>query len=230
MAPLSKKKKDIFLEALKKTGLYVITDIKMAGKSIDLITKECLEAGARVIQLRAKELSDKDFYWQAKESKKIKTNSSIFIINDRIDIAYLLEMEGIHLGQDDLPITEARKLLGKECIIGKSTHNEIQFMKALQEEVDYIAIGPIFPTKTKISYNTPLGLNFLKKTRNLTDKPIIAIGGINLERAKEIWSIGIDAVAVVSDIMASGRIKDRIKEYIKEHGKILSIASREINE
>lgn len=220
MSSHQKERKNLFIEGLAETGIYVITDEKMAKKSLPLIAKECIKGGARVIQFRSKELSDRELFLRTKEALKFCNNNTIFIMNDRVDIAYLLDIDGIHLGQDDLPVAEARKLLGNEAIIGLSTHNEKQFLNALKEEVDYIAIGPIYPTKTKITNNIPLGLNFLREVRKLTDKTLVAIGGINIDRAKEIWSVGIDAVAVVSDIMTSANIPAIINEYIQAYKKI----------
>jgi len=225
MSAHQEKRKNLFIEALKETGIYVITDEKMAKKSLAQIAKECIEGGGRVIQFRSKELSDRELFLQTKEAQKFRNNNTIFIMNDRVDMAYLLDMDGIHLGQDDLPVAEARKLLGNAAIIGLSTHNEKQFLNALKEEVDYIAIGPIYPTKTKITNNIPLGINFLKAVRNLTDKILVAIGGINLDKAQEIWSVGIDAVAVVSNIMTSENIPKTISEYIQEFKKIEKIKS-----
>lgn len=219
MSSHQKKRKNLFIEGLAETGIYVITDEKMAKKSLPLIAKECIKGGARVIQFRSKELSDRELFLRTKEAQKFSNNNTIFIMNDRVDIAYLLDIDGIHLGQDDLPVAEARKLLGNEAIIGLSTHNEKQFLNALKEEVDYIAIGPIYSTRTKITNNIPLGLNFLKAVRKLTDKTLVAIGGINIDRAKEIWSVGIDAVAVVSDIMTSANIPAIINEYIEAYKK-----------
>ncbi len=220
MSAHQKKRKNLFIEGLAETGIYVITDERMAKKSLPLIAKECIKGGARVIQFRSKELSDRELFLRTKEAQKFSNNNTIFIMNDRVDIAYLLDIDGIHLGQDDLPVAEARKLLGNEAIIGLSTHNEKQLLNALKEEVDYIAIGPIYSTRTKITNNIPLGLNFLKAVRKLTDKTLVAIGGINIDRAKEIWSVGIDAVAVVSDIMTSANIPAIINEYIEAYKKI----------
>ena len=203
-----------FIRVMEETGLYVITDREMAGKPHDEIFRECVEGGAQIIQIRDKELLDREYYQQAQKCMNWHDKKHFIVINDRVDIAHLINADGVHLGQEDLPVSEARKLLGKKVIIGLSTHNEEQFIRALNEDVDYIAIGPVFATMTKLSTNQPLGMNYLERVRKMTDMPLVAIGGINLERACDIWNLGIEAVAVVSDIMKSASISNSIKQYL----------------
>jgi thiamine-phosphate pyrophosphorylase len=211
--------KDKFFKGIKETGLYVITDTKMASMSHCEIVEECVKGGAKIIQIRDKMLGDGEFL--AIAERILKNFPDIFlIINDRVDVALLSKANGVHLGQDDLPVKYARELLGENTIIGISTHNAEQFNNALKEEVDYIACGPIFYTNTKVSNNEPLGVEYAIKARQLTDKCLIAIGGININNAETLWENGIDAVAVVSDIMKSGNIAKRINEYITIYKRI----------
>lgn len=214
-------KREGFIRALKETGLYVITDTSMANVSHYEIVKECVKGGARIIQLRDKTANDGELLRISK--KVIEDFPNIYLlINDRVDVAMLTKASGVHLGQDDIPPHYVRQSLGDHFIIGISTHNIEQFKQATNDEIDYIAIGPIFPTKTKISDNKPLGINYAAKARSLTNKCIIAIGGITPQRAQRLWQIGIDAVAVVSDIMKADDISDRIKTYIYTYKKIRS--------
>ncbi|OGF66912.1 MAG: thiamine-phosphate diphosphorylase [Candidatus Fischerbacteria bacterium RBG_13_37_8] len=200
---------------MKCTGLYVITDSTMAGMSHSSIVKESIKGGARIIQVRDKEMADGQLLQEMRQSIKELSDHHMLIVNDRVDVGFLAGAKGIHLGQDDLPVSEVRCLLGNEAIIGISTHNIKQFEQALGEDVDYIAIGPIYDTATKISSNKPLGLEYVTTLRAMTDKPLVAIGGITLERASKLWKEGIDAVAVVSDIMKSVDISGKIAEYIQ---------------
>jgi thiamine-phosphate pyrophosphorylase len=214
------KTKQTFITTLRQTGLYVITDSQMAGKPHDMLVMECAAAGARIIQVRDKELHDGALLNQALLCVSRNTGHYYLIINDRADIALLSGADGIHLGQEDLAVSEARTLLGNKAIIGLSTHNETQFRNALTQNIDYIALGPVFSTKTKISSNQPLGLAYVGRMRRLTDMPLVAIGGINLKRARELWKLGIDAVAIVSDIMKSDAPGKKIKEYLQAHSRL----------
>jgi thiamine-phosphate pyrophosphorylase len=127
------------------------------------------------------------------------------ILNDHPSLAAATGCDGVHLGQDDPSPTEARNLLGHRAIVGLSTHNLDQLLRANREPVDYIAIGPVFATSTKLDTSPVLGLDEVARLRELTDKPLVAIGGITLENAPSVYDVGIDSVAVISAIFASGR-------------------------
>jgi len=135
-----------------------------------------------------------------------------FIVNDEIDIALALKAEGVHLGQDDFPIAMARSLLGKDAVIGQSTHTLDQALRAVSEGANYIGFGPIFETQTKISGNPPVGIEAIAQIRKQVGLPIYAIGGIKLSQAQAILAAGATGVAVASAL--AGASKETIQEWI----------------
>ncbi|MDT5061968.1 MAG: thiamine-phosphate pyrophosphorylase [Acidobacteriota bacterium] len=161
--------------------------------------------GATFIQLREKHLSPREFYNQAKEALLVARSCGVrLIINDRADIALALKASGVHLGQDDLPPEAARELLGEDAIIGFSTHNVEQAIEAARLPVDYIAIGPIFETKSKENPDPVVGLDGLRRVRqSVGEIPLVAIGGIKRENIQETLAAGADAVAVISLLLAT---------------------------
>jgi len=139
----------------------------------------------------------------------------VFIVNDRCDVGLAVEADGVHLGQSDLPISLARDLLGKHCLIGISTHSPEQVVEATAQGADYIGFGPLFPTTTKADHEPVVGVDGLKKVRPLTSLPIVAIGGIQSEFVSKIVAAGADAVAVVSGILDSPNPQQAIKRYME---------------
>lgn len=198
----------------KLPKIYPLTDVSLTKFSHLEQVERLAAGGATIIQLREKYASSKDFYESAKAvvefagSKKIK-----IIINDRVDIALAVKACGVHLGQDDLPPSSARKILGASAIIGFSTHTLRQVAEAVKFPVDYIAFGPIFPTSSKENSDTVVGLEALKKVREtIGDFPLAAIGGINFENAAEVFRNGADSLAVISAILNPvSRISDNLK-------------------
>jgi thiamine-phosphate pyrophosphorylase len=191
-----------FIQALGGTHLYPITEQHLSGLShteqVVLLTK----CGVPLIQLREKVDSPLSFFQQAESAMRVARDlGAKIIINDRVDIAMALKAHGVHLGQEDLPPDAARRLLGNDAIIGFSTHSLKQAQLAGQMPVDYVAIGPIFPTVTKQSANPTVGLDGLARVREaLGTVPLVAIGGITSENIAAVLLAGADAVAVISDI------------------------------
>jgi thiamine-phosphate pyrophosphorylase len=193
--------------------LYPITS---APDHVRLAT-EYLKAGIRFFQVRDKLLEDARFYQQLLEISKLCSQfGARFVVNDRVDFAMATGAAGVHLGQTDLPVLEARRLLGEQAIIGISTHNREQFLEAQSAPINYVALGPIFETSTKESANKPLGVEFLREVACERRHPLVAIGGICLENAMEIWRAGADSIAVISDITKSGDPARRIEEFLKK--------------
>ena len=160
-----------------------------------------VEGGARIIQLRHKENWTHEAYHAATELASFLRAAQVdFIINDRADIAKMLNA-GLHVGQDDLPPQDARAILGDSATIGLSTHNEAQFFAAAQEPVDYIALGPIFVTGSKANPDPVVGVDELRRLCKFTSKPLVAIGGITLESATQVWQSGATSIAVISDLL-----------------------------
>jgi len=184
--------------------IYPITDVSASGVSHLDQVEELIKGGANFIQLREKRLSPRDFYESAERTiATARQNSVRIIINDRVDIALALKADGVHLGQGDLPPEYARQILGPDAIIGFSTHSAQQAIEALRLPVDYIAIGPIFATRTKENPEPSLGINGLKNIREaIGDFPLVAIGGITVENIGDVFKAGADSAAIISDLVA----------------------------
>jgi thiamine-phosphate pyrophosphorylase len=178
-----------------------------------------LDAGARILQLRHKTHFSRDVFDQAERIARMCTAAgALFVINDRADMAMLLG-SALHVGQDDLPPAAARRLIGDGRVLGFSTHNETQLLAAAAEPVDYIAIGPIFGTSSKLNPDPPVGLNELRRFRALTGKPMVAIGGITRATVRDVLNAGADSVAVIGDLFqepcAPQDLKSRAEEWLR---------------
>lgn len=206
---------------MKVKGLYAIIDnsIRPDISNIEIV-KRVLAGGARTVQLRGKGLSSKELLSQAREIRELsRETGATFIVNDRADIALLSDADGVHLGQDDLPISEARKILGRGKLIGISTHNIEQALKVEQEGADYIGFGPVFKTKTKTDAEEAKGLPALVEIREKVEIPVVAIGGINLENLHEVMSAGTSGVAVISAIVKAEDIEEATKRFVEALNK-----------
>jgi len=197
--------------------IYPITDTRIAKLSHADQVEKLIEGGAKIIQLREKYASPKDFYEFAKEALKIARQHKVkIIINDRVDIALALKADGVHLGQDDLPPEHARKILGEKAIIGFSTHNLEQAVRGARLPIDYLAIGPVFATRTKENPENVVGIEGVKNVREAVgDFPLVAIGGITLENFREVLQSGADSVAVVSNLLLDAdKIIEKMKQFL----------------
>lgn len=191
-----------FLSALAGTRLYPLTDRSLSGLSHAEQVLQLSEGGALLVQLREKVLPPREFYLAAEAAMRVARERGVkIIINDRVDIALALAADGVHLGQGDLSAEAARRILGPGAIIGFSTHDPEQARLAAQMPVDYLAIGPIFATSTKLASHPSVGLNGLRVVRQAVGTiPLVAIGGITLENSQAVLDAGADAIAVVSDL------------------------------
>lgn len=179
--------------------LYAITDRQWSNCTHEEIVRMLLDGGARFIQLRDKEASARELLEQAMACLKLTRKAgATLIINDRVDVALTAGADGVHLGQDDLSVAEAREILGEDKIIGVSTHSIVQFHAALATSANYIAVGPVYPTTTKENPASVVGLKLVREARKLTARPLVAIGGINHERAPKVIAAGADCVAAIS--------------------------------
>lgn len=197
-------------------GIYGITGDNFAhGKSNFECVKAMIDGGIKIIQYRDKTKSIKEKVKEAREIRELcKRNGVVFIVNDHVDIAILVDADGVHIGQDDMDPSDVRKLIGDNKIIGLSTHSEEQGMKAyLNPDVDYIGVGPIFPTTTKDT--APVGLGYLEYAVKNLHLPFTAIGGIKEHNLHEIISRGAKNVCLVSDIVGADNITEKVKELQK---------------
>jgi thiamine-phosphate pyrophosphorylase len=185
--------------------VYALTDVQLSGLShaeqVDFLSL----GGATFVQLREKQMPTLEFYQEAKAAVSVAERNGVqLIINDRVDVALAVGADGVHLGQDDLPPDAARNLLGPTAILGYSTHNIEQALEAVTLPIDYLAIGPIFPTNTKSDTAPVLGLDGLRAVRRaIGDFPLVAIGGITQLNAREAIEAGADSVAVISGLLSS---------------------------
>lgn len=198
--------------------LYVIIDKKVAkGRDPAYIAAEAIAGGADVIQLRAKESTAREVVAAGRAIRKaVGKDKAVFIVNDRPDIALAVDADGVHLGQDDMPVMAARSILGKDKVIGLSTHSLEQAVEAQNSGVDYIGLGPIFSTPTKPGYKA-VGLELIKKVENISKVPFVVIGGIDESNIDDVIAAGGSRVAVVRAVcgaedirQAAKRLKDKL--------------------
>lgn len=209
-----------------RLGLYIVTDEEIAKKSHAEIVSEAIKGGADTIQLRDKKNLGGKFYSEARKIRSlIPKDKILFIVNDRVDIALAAKADGVHLGKDDLPIGEARKILGEDKIIGISCDSVEEAIKAERAGADYVALAPIFPTTTKKDVPAPLGIKVIRETKKLISIPLVAIGGINEKNIKSVLEAGADSIAMISDVLTYDDIGARVK-YLKQ--KFLKFKTRNI--
>jgi thiamine-phosphate pyrophosphorylase len=203
--------------------LYPITDARLSGLSHAEQVARLSEGGATFIQLREKHLSPREFYHEAASALEVaRTRGNVrLIVNDRADIALALGADGVHLGQHDLDPVAARRLLGDRFIIGYSTHSVAQAIEAARLPVDYIALGPIFDTRTKQNPDPTLGLEALRQARARIDPsiPLVAIGGITHTTAPAALAAGANSLALISALLDPPDLITRhTEEFIKSLG------------
>lgn len=197
---------------LQNIKIYLIADTSLnSPSSLFEKTKQALEAGARLIQLRAKNIPDREFLDIANKLRRIiPAKKAIFIVNDRVDIAYSSCADGVHLGQDDIPAKKARALLRESAIVGKSAHNLKQALEAENEGCDYIGLGPIFKTEAKPDAK-PLGTEPIRRIANRVSIPVFVLGGINQNNIKDVVAKGADRIAVSRAVFKKSKTKDAFK-------------------
>jgi thiamine-phosphate pyrophosphorylase len=206
-------------------GLYLVTDRVLCGnRSLEDVAHQALVGGAACIQLREKDVSTRFF---VEEARKIKGLTARFraplIINDRIDVALAGGADGVHIGQDDMPYAEARRLMGPKAIIGLSVETWDDVVEAEALDVNYLGVSPVFETPTKTDTKGNWGLEGLARIKAYSRHPLVAIGGLNASNAKEAVMAGADCIAVVSAIcaapdplLASREINDIIQAALKK--------------
>ena len=200
--------------------LYVIADKEICGnRDIEEVVSRSIDGGAEMIQYRDKESDDNLFLKTASKLQAIcKVRNIPFIVNDRVEIAIKIYADGVHVGQEDIPLVEARRKLGPDKIIGVSATSIQQAMKAEEEGADYVGVGPIFDTRSK-EIEKPIGLDIITAVKNRLKIPFFAIGGINLNNLDELIHAGGRRIAVISAVILSDDIKSaaaRLLEKLKE--------------
>jgi len=201
---------------LAAARLYLVTDQSLSkGRTTTSVVESALKGGVDIVQLREYAMSDWEMLKVAREVRLLtKHHNALFIINNRPDIAKITGADGVHLGQDDLPVEEARKILGPGKIVGVSTHEMDQAHKALLDGADYIGVGPIYPTHTKKNAVPPVTLEYVKQVRAWKQvPPFFAIGGIKLHNAPAVLEAGARRLAVVSAIVGADNIQKTCVEF-----------------
>lgn len=200
-------------EKLLRSKLYVLLSNISSKHSILETARLVLDGGADIIQLREKLLPDKDFISIAKDLLNLTSrNETTLIINDRVQLAKQIDAEGVHIGQTDMKIDEARSIVGNRKIIGVSTHDLKQAIEAEKNGADYIAIGPIFPTGTK-DYEPAIGATIANEVSKNIKIPVFAIGGINLSNINQVLKTGISKIAISSAIVNSKDVTNITRKF-----------------
>jgi thiamine-phosphate pyrophosphorylase len=197
---------------------YPILDLEIAARyGIDpvIAAGQILEGGATILQFRHKGFFSREVFAQLERVAALCRDAhALLVVNDRADLAALTGA-ALHLGQDDLPPSAARKVVGPATLIGFSTHNQLQLSAAAAEPANYLALGPIFGTASKLNPDPVVGLDELRRLRPLTDRPLVAIGGITRANAPAVFAAGADSVAIISDLFThDGSLRACIEEWV----------------
>jgi thiamine-phosphate pyrophosphorylase len=199
-------------------GLYII--ITKPQSSYRSIAESCVERGVKMLQLREKALSDKELVRIGKEIRAITRGSETrFVMNDRADIAAICEADFLHLGQNDMCMVEARKIVG-DMKIGLSTHSIQQVEKALAQKPDYIGFGPVYPTNAKAKPDKPVGIEQLRKVLEISPVPVVAVGGIFPENIETILDAGAKNIVMLRHFMQLDKFDERVMEFTNLINKI----------
>ena len=195
--------------------LYAIIDPTLLAISELALAESLAGSGVELIQYRDKTASSRRYFEISRQlSKVLGLCGARLIVNDRPDVALLAGAGGVHVGQEDLGVEDARAVCGADRWVGVSTHTLEQVAAADRTSADYIAFGPIFPTTTKQNPDAVVGTDLLRRVRKMTAKPIVAIGGITLERAEEVYRAGADSLAVIRDLICATKPSERAHEFL----------------
>jgi thiamine-phosphate pyrophosphorylase len=196
--------------------LYLITDRKQVKMPLPDAIRLALQGGVRAVQLREKDLPVRDLLALARELRTIteQFNAKLFI-NDHVDVAKAVNADGVHLGQESMPVEAARKIVGKEMLIGVSTHTKEEARAAEAGGADFLTFGPVFETPSKVQYGTPVGISELKNVKNDIHIPILAIGGMVSGNIRFALGAGADGVALISAILSAEDIKEASSKIIE---------------
>ncbi|MGI6648355.1 MAG: thiamine phosphate synthase [Bacillota bacterium] len=198
---------------LLAADLYGLTaeEYSLGRNNVEVVS-QMIKAGLKVIQYREKDKKMREKYQECLKLREITRQAGVtFIVNDHVDLALLVGADGIHLGQDDLPVNRVRELVGKDMLIGLSTHSPAQAQSALEMGVDYIGVGPIFSTQTKKDVCAPVGLEYLDYVVKHIPLPFVAIGGIKEHNIAEVARRGAICIALVTEIVGATDIEAKIR-------------------
>jgi len=207
--------------------VYPILDTESLDRravALETAAAAFLEGGAGILQIRHKRHWSRGFFDSARTVARLcREAGATLIVNDRADFAMLLDA-GLHLGQDDLSPRDARRLMGPDAPIGYSSHNLMQLSAAGGEPVDYVALGPIFPTASKLNPDPVTGLEEIRRCRSLIEKPLVAIGGITQDNACDVWKAGADSVAIIAGLLPEPATAHSLRERMEQWQLLLKAA------
>ncbi len=194
-------------------SLYLVTDRSiLKGRSLFDAVAEAIRGGVNLLQLREKDVCSRDFYQIALKLKELANSCNVpLIINDRMDIALAVDADGLHIGQEDLPLKVARKLLGPGKILGYSVSNTAEAEYGEKNGADYLGAGPVYPTGSKLDTVDPIGTDGIKVIKESVSIPVVAIGGVGLANAAEVKKSGVDGISVISAILGSPQVEENAR-------------------
>ena len=199
-------------EKLKAIDYYFVSDSQLSRLETLHDVRESLRAGCTIVQYREKNWDTRFLVGDAEAVQSLCLGKALFLINDRIDVALAVDADGVHVGQDDMPFTIARKLLGPEKIIGLTVHDVAEAVEAEKLGADYIGLSPIFATGTKQDAGSPCGVSMIREVRNRVRLPIVGIGGINRENIGEVIRAGADSAAAISAVVCADDVFTAVME------------------
>ena len=196
--------------------LYAIIDPSLLTISELALAESLAGSGVELIQYRDKTATSRRYFEVSRQLANVLGPHGVrLIVNDRPDVALLAGAGGVHVGQEDLEVADARAVVGPDCWVGVSTHTLEQLAAADRTSADYVAFGPIFQTSTKKNPDPVVGTELLRRARQMTEKPLVAIGGITLDRAAEVYRAGADSLAVIRDLICAPDPAIRAREYLE---------------
>lgn len=209
VGPMASKK-----DLLAEIDFYLVTDSGLSKKGTLSDVQDAVAAGCRIVQYREKNRSTKEMITEASQIKAICGDDAIFLVNDRIDVALAVDADGVHIGQDDMPIEIARAILGDEKIIGLTVHDINEATEAENSGADYVGLSPIFDTATKSDAGKGIGTDRIRDVKNAISIPIVAIGGIHKQNCKGVIENGADSLVAISAVVCSDDVRRETKEFI----------------
>ncbi|MEO5356209.1 MAG: thiamine phosphate synthase [Nitrospirae bacterium YQR-1] len=196
--------------------LYLISDRALVNKPCCEVLEEALRAGAGAVQLREKDLNINEIMVLAEKMRELtKKYKAKLFINDRVDVALAVEADGVHLTQNSIPVDAARRIAGERLIIAQSTHSIEEALHAQSKGADFITLGPIYETTSKLQFGPPIGIQTIIKVKKKVKIPVFAIGGIKPDNMSEVMEAGADGVAVISGILSSTDVFGETKKYLE---------------
>ena len=201
-------------EMLKEIDFYLVTDSGLSKQGTLLDVRDAVVSGCRIVQYREKNKCTKEMIAEALQIKAVCGDEALFLVNDRIDVALAVDADGVHIGQDDMPIDIARTLLGAEKVIGLTVHNTIEATEAEKSGADYVGLSPIFDTATKSDAGKGIGTERIRDVKNAINIPIVAIGGINKENCKKVIENGADGLVAISAVLCSDDVQRETRDFI----------------